>query len=146
MKLRRTIIIVIIILVLFSFTYSGQRVLFPIQWWSLSTFAGRDGLYNTTLREYRCSNPRACKHEQGHQEDHLPDWFSETEDFEHYIATIATCNAPELSQLPYIQLFLRSDWESERELYADIYGAVDLEEYNSLRDLLIDYAERCENE
>ena len=140
-------LIVILILVLLSFTYPGQRVLFSIQWWDLSTFQGRDGLYSSTLREYRCSNPRACKHEEGHKEDHLLNWYSETQEFEDFMEVLADCGlAPELSQLPYIQFWIRSDSKIEHELYANIYAAVDLDGYGSLKDLLTDYVEECKND
>lgn len=123
------------------------QALFGIQQWYLSTFVGIKGFYSPYLQEYYCENERACKHEQGHQEDHSFGWYSRTEEFQQSLKIIASCKKLRLKQLPFIQnLFGYLEGKNEErveEIYATIYSIVDLEDYNSLRDLLRNYVQLC---
>ena len=141
--MKKKITLAIVILAFLFLTRPGQRVVFATQWWFHSTFTGETGLYNPQLREYYCINERACKHEEGHKEDHLLGWFSETDAFDNAIEILETCDTPGLPQLPFIQLILSGERDTDYELYANLYENVELGEYNNLVELMNDYADRC---
>lgn len=148
-KKRDLITLIIGLAIGFLLLPYALRVVFEIEWWYYSTIQGAAGYYSEVLRDYRCTSPYSCRHEQGHKEDHLLGWFSDTQEFEESIEILADCKfSLALSQLPYIQFSLKNGGESGHELYAEIYASVDFgkEDYGSLKDLLMDYAERCENE
>jgi hypothetical protein len=142
--MRKAIFLALLIILAFTlFSTAGQRVIFAAQWWALSTFADYDGLYSARLQEYYCTNERSCKHEEGHKEDHLLGWYSDTPEFDHAINILEDCNEG-LSQLPFIQFVLRGERDANYELYAYLYETVELGDYNSLAELMTDYVGKCE--
>ena len=139
-------IIIAVATILFLLTVPGKRVLFYLEWQYHSAVLGEVGLYSPILREYHCSNGRACRHEQGHKEDHSLGWFSETNEFDRVVEILATCKLP-LRKLPHIQFvinqFVINGEYDDQEFYAEIFTQVEPYGYDNLRDLLIDYAKIC---
>ncbi len=140
---KRIVIIGLILVFALLFTQPGQRILFYLEWKAVSTFTETNGLYSPILREYYCSDGRACRHEQGHKEDHSLGWFSETLEFEQATEILRDCEMPGLAQLPYIQFVLSDEQLTGHELYAELYTLVDISGFDNLTTLLNDYAEQC---
>jgi len=143
MKKKLIILISLLVLILLSHIHIARSI-FIIQWWYLSNYAGHDGLYNSYLDEYYCTTETSCLHEQGHSEDNLLEWYSETEAFLYTLEVLADCKISKLSELPLIQYVLRSSKITDAgEIYATIYSIVDLKEHNTLKDLMTNYATQC---
>ncbi len=139
--MKRSIVYLVLLFIVSS--RSMQRVILLVVWGALEQTTSIGGLYSPILREYYCSSEDSCKHERGHMEDNALWWYSRTEAFKYQIDVIANCQAPGLPYLPYIQLYLREWNDPVEEVYAYIYGIVDLDEFSTLPELLEYYAGIC---